>query len=262
MRTSGSSLRIRGQRRGGPPTPWQHDRQQHRRWGRSALRLGVALGVVAAAIATVAHHRGELTSADRLLGHLNWWWLTAAVTIEGASLMACARLRRRLLDAGGIGIGLGTAVAITLASNALSVTLPADVAGRPGSGPTQLARRLRLPGHGVSGDRIAGAMAWPASRLRDNLLARNDSDHPGRARCGRRDPSVPPGHPRHSPSPGGGGRPAVSAGQLLGLAPAGLGRVRLAPLRIQENQWPPSRGQTTTRASRPSRVPAEQQAPK
>lgn len=68
--------------------------------------------------------RKQLVAAVEALRHLDWWWVVAAVALEGLSMAAFARLQRRMLMAGGTQLPLRSALAITYAGNAISVSLP------------------------------------------------------------------------------------------------------------------------------------------
>lgn len=94
------------------------------RWLRWPL---VAVGVVLAARA-VAGRGGELARAGRLLAHPRPAWVGLAVLFEAGSMVVFARLQRWLLRCGGVRLSLAAMVEITLAANALSLSLPAGVA--------------------------------------------------------------------------------------------------------------------------------------
>jgi putative heme transporter len=68
--------------------------------------------------------RGQLVSAVAALRHLRWWWVVAAVGLEGLSMAAFARLQRTMLQAGGTRLPITSALGITYAGNAISVSLP------------------------------------------------------------------------------------------------------------------------------------------
>ena len=93
-----------------------------RRWrGRHA-----AVAVLAAAGITAGIVLGRHTLAESLhkLAGLDWTWFLAAVACEFVSLAAFGLSRRRLLRADGHPAGFGSVMAITYASNALSMTIP------------------------------------------------------------------------------------------------------------------------------------------
>jgi uncharacterized membrane protein YbhN (UPF0104 family) len=91
-----------------------------RRWPRIALVV-TAVAVLATVIIV---SRGTLLESLRNLGRLDWAWFLLAMTAEGVSLAAFGLSRRRLLRAEGHEAGLGSVMAITYASNALSMSIP------------------------------------------------------------------------------------------------------------------------------------------
>ncbi|HVU92050.1 MAG TPA: YbhN family protein [Jatrophihabitans sp.] len=110
---------------------------------RRAVRIGAGLAAVAVEIALVAPHlaRGEHALAD-----LNWGLVAAAVLCEVASIITYARLRRRLLSAGGFRVPSRRMGALAVASNAISVTVPAGTAVAAG----YLYKQLRRIGAGAA----------------------------------------------------------------------------------------------------------------
>ena len=87
------------------------------------VRLSIAAALVAAEIALVAPHvhgGGNLS--------LHWGWVLAAVLCEVASIATFTRFRRSLLRTGGMDVPLGKMGALTLASSAINVTVPAGTA--------------------------------------------------------------------------------------------------------------------------------------
>jgi uncharacterized protein (TIRG00374 family) len=99
----------------------------------------VVLAVVGAEIAFVAPH---MSSSAAALDHLRWGWVTAAIACEVASMATFVRLRRGLLRAGGLRVPQGRIGVLTLASNAISVSVPAGTAVSAG----YLYRQLRRLG--------------------------------------------------------------------------------------------------------------------
>jgi uncharacterized protein (TIRG00374 family) len=77
--------------------------------------------------------------------HLDLRWTAVAVAAEMVSMAAFARLQRRMLTAGGMHVRITSMVAVTYASNALSVSLPAGSAVASGY------RLRRLRDMGASG---------------------------------------------------------------------------------------------------------------
>lgn len=87
---------------------------------KSALTIFSVLLVVTLLVV----QRKQLVAAVEALRHLQWWWVVLAVALEGLSMAAFARLQRRMLMAGGTQLRLRSALAITYAGNAISVSLP------------------------------------------------------------------------------------------------------------------------------------------
>lgn len=93
-----------------------------------ALRLGVSLALLGAAVYLLVGRASKVADAWHLLGHLRWRWVGLAVLFEAASMVVFARMQRWLLRAGGVEVPLRTMVEITVAGNAVAATLPGGVA--------------------------------------------------------------------------------------------------------------------------------------
>lgn len=102
-----------------PAAPAAAGRRMRRGWQ-------IAAAVAAAAAITFGIYAGRHTLAESLdsLTSLNWIWVLAALACEALSLTAFGLSRRRLLRADGQRIGLGSVMAIDVASNALSISVP------------------------------------------------------------------------------------------------------------------------------------------
>lgn len=96
-------------------------------WKLWARRI-VAAALLGAAGYEAYTRRGDISQAAHLLRHLRPQWLVLAILAEAASMVIFARLQRWLLNAGGVHIGLGEMVEITLAGNALGTSLPGGAA--------------------------------------------------------------------------------------------------------------------------------------
>ena len=107
-------------------------------WARWALTIG--LGALAAI--TVASQWGTLRSGVEQLSDLHWRNLRWAVYAEALSLIALAQLTRLLLVTGGVRLRLGSVLGLTVASNAMTLTLP----GGPALGATFSFDQLRRRG--------------------------------------------------------------------------------------------------------------------
>ena len=116
--------------------PVDRDRVHHHTETRPAwlrwTRRTVGAGLLGLAIALAIGRRHQLAQAVDLLGHLRWQGLIVALAFEAASLVAFARLQRWLLHEGGVDVGLVPMVQITLAGNALAMSLPGGAAWAAG----------------------------------------------------------------------------------------------------------------------------------
>jgi uncharacterized membrane protein YbhN (UPF0104 family) len=94
---------------------------QRQRNGKRAAVVLLAAGAITAGIVIGRHTLAE--SLQRLTG-LDWTWFLAAIACEFISLIAFGLSRRRLLRADGSSAHFSSVMAITYASNALSMTIP------------------------------------------------------------------------------------------------------------------------------------------
>jgi uncharacterized protein (TIRG00374 family) len=106
---------------------------------RRLVKLAIVLAVLTTEIALVAPH---LAGSGAALDHLRWGWVAAAVACEIASIATFSRLRRSLLRAGGLQVPQGRMGVLTLAANAIAVSVPAGTAVSAG----YLYRQLRRLG--------------------------------------------------------------------------------------------------------------------
>jgi len=88
---------------------------------RQLTALILSLSAVAGAIVL---GRRTLAASLTALTSLNWTWFLLALCCEAVSLTAFGLSRRRLLRADGHPTGLALVMAVTYASNALSMTIP------------------------------------------------------------------------------------------------------------------------------------------
>jgi putative heme transporter len=105
---------------------WTEERRRSDEGRRRPKAAGWLAGSTAAvAIAAgIYFGRGTLASSLHALVQLNWVWFVAALGCEAVSLCAFGLSRRRLLRADGHRTRLGSVLAIDLASNALSMSVP------------------------------------------------------------------------------------------------------------------------------------------
>ncbi|MGZ4672131.1 MAG: lysylphosphatidylglycerol synthase transmembrane domain-containing protein, partial [Ilumatobacteraceae bacterium] len=90
---------------------------------RAASVIILALLATATAVAFVRWPRGiDSITAD--IRQLNGSWVVPAIALAGLSMLAAALQQRRVLRAAGLSLPLRSMMAITLAGNAVSVTLP------------------------------------------------------------------------------------------------------------------------------------------
>jgi uncharacterized protein (TIRG00374 family) len=88
------------------------------------MRWIAGLGILALAVDVLSAHTGELSTVGTALDHLRWWWLLPALLAEAASVLSFVLLEARLLAAGGLRPPLPPLVGMTLASQALSNSVP------------------------------------------------------------------------------------------------------------------------------------------
>ena len=105
------------------PPPLLVDGERTRRWP-GLVKTTLTVLAVGAVVVFLIVERSQLITAVRALGHLKWRWVAVAVGLQGMSMASIARLQRRMLRAGGTKIPLKSALGITYAGNAISVSLP------------------------------------------------------------------------------------------------------------------------------------------
>jgi uncharacterized protein (TIRG00374 family) len=88
------------------------------------LREAAGVLIVAVGVAAAINRRRDLEQAWHQMGHLRPAWLLVALVAEAASMWLFAQLQRHLLRSAGIDIRSGTILAITLAANAISLSVP------------------------------------------------------------------------------------------------------------------------------------------
>jgi hypothetical protein len=114
--TSGAQAPEDSQSPDGPPVAGRCPR---RRW----LAAVALAGAVAIAFGVYAGRR-TLGESLHALVRLDWLWFLAALACEALSLTAFGLSRRRLLRADGQRVRLSSVLAIDVASNALSISIP------------------------------------------------------------------------------------------------------------------------------------------
>lgn len=88
------------------------------------VRASLTAIAVAVVLVLLVLQRAQLVSAVEALRNLKWGWVLLALALEFMSMAAIARLQRRMLRAGGTRLPIASALGITYAGNAISVSLP------------------------------------------------------------------------------------------------------------------------------------------
>ncbi len=94
-----------------------------RRWW-PVLRWVAGLGLLALTVDVLSSHTGELSGIGAVFSHLRWWWLAPALGAEAASELSFVAVQTRLLAAGGLHPRLRPLVGMTLASQAMTNSVP------------------------------------------------------------------------------------------------------------------------------------------
>ena len=88
------------------------------------MRILLTLGLIAVAVWVVSSHRDELSGLSDVFRHLKWWWVPPAIVAEMASFVCFAGMQYELLKSGGLNAPKGPLLKMTLASQALTNSLP------------------------------------------------------------------------------------------------------------------------------------------
>lgn len=92
------------------------------------LRWAAALTLLGIGAIVVAEESGTLKQALNDLHHLHWRWVRWSIYAEVGSILAFGWLWARLLRAGASRLSFGSIIGLTLAGNALLVSLPGGLA--------------------------------------------------------------------------------------------------------------------------------------
>jgi uncharacterized membrane protein YbhN (UPF0104 family) len=92
------------------------------------LRWLVGLALLGLALDVLSGHKGELSGIGTTLAHLRWWWVAPAVAAETASELSFVVVQQRLLSAGGLSPPLRPLTGVTLASQAMTSSVPGGAA--------------------------------------------------------------------------------------------------------------------------------------
>jgi uncharacterized protein (TIRG00374 family) len=94
------------------------------RWLLFRYVAGSTVGIVV--LVVLFTQRGDLVAVWHQLARINWAWAVGAVAAESASVLAFSFLQQRVLAASGAAIGLASLMAISLANNAIALTVPGE----------------------------------------------------------------------------------------------------------------------------------------
>ncbi|MHB1776587.1 MAG: lysylphosphatidylglycerol synthase transmembrane domain-containing protein [Acidimicrobiales bacterium] len=92
------------------------------------VRWLIALAALALMVEVLRDNQGDLTQLGYAFSHLRWWWLPVAVVLEAASYVAFTRMQVGLLRAGGVDAPIGSLLSVSLASQAITNSLPGGTA--------------------------------------------------------------------------------------------------------------------------------------
>lgn len=88
------------------------------------LRWLLGLALLGVAVDVLAGDKTELAGIGTALDHLRWWWIAPAIVAEAASELSFVIAETRLLAAGGLQPPLGPMVGVSLASQAMTNSVP------------------------------------------------------------------------------------------------------------------------------------------
>jgi putative heme transporter len=89
-----------------------------------ALRWLLGLGLLALAVDVLAGDKSEMSGIATILDHLRWWWIAPAIAAEAASELSFVITQTRLMTAGGLRPPLLPLTGMTLASQAMTNSVP------------------------------------------------------------------------------------------------------------------------------------------
>jgi putative heme transporter len=91
---------------------------------RRSMFVAIVVSIAAVAAAAIVRWPRPIESITHDVRRLNGAWLIPAIALAGVSLLTAALQQRRVLRAAGLELPVRSMMAITLAGNAVSVTLP------------------------------------------------------------------------------------------------------------------------------------------
>jgi len=134
------------------------------RGARRRMWLQIVLGLVSVGVVLFFFFRERhlFVGFGQTIARVSWTWLVLAFLAEMASVIPLAEAQRMVLAAGGAQIRLRPMILITLAGNAISMSVPAGVAVAEGYLYRQYRRFRARPAIAAWGELASGAIAFAA----------------------------------------------------------------------------------------------------
>jgi putative heme transporter len=101
---------------------WPFGLTRRRVWPVVRFLLGV--GIIVVAVLVLDSHRDELSGFTTVFRTIKWWWIPPALIVEAASFVCFAGMQYEFLKSGGLTAPEGALVKMTLASQAITNSLP------------------------------------------------------------------------------------------------------------------------------------------
>ncbi len=135
-----------------------------RRVGRRTLRPRVVLQVAAiVAVVFFAYRERDLfTGLTSRMSGLAWYWILPAFVLELASIPPLAEAQLIILRAGGTNVDRWQMIQVTMASNAVAMSIPAGVAVAEGYAYSRYRRLGASPAVAAWAELASGALAFAA----------------------------------------------------------------------------------------------------
>jgi len=109
----------------GPSSGAARPKSRAERRNRAALRWALEAVVLAAAAVFVVLRAGDsLGAIGSTFKHLHWHWLFLSVAAEGGSMYCLSWLQARILSEGHLGVQARNLLPVTMAANAVTLSLP------------------------------------------------------------------------------------------------------------------------------------------
>src|SRR2546421_1678907 len=138
------------------------DAAMRRARGRMWLQIVLGLASVGIVLFFFFRERNLFAGFGDTMSRIAWVWLVLAFVAEMASVVPLAEAQRIVLAVGGAEIGLWQMILITLASNAISMSVPAGVAVAEGYLYRQYRRCGATQAVAAWGELASGAIAFAA----------------------------------------------------------------------------------------------------